>query len=296
MGEKLKSDAVVLISGVSSGIGLEIAKKLSQTSYRVVATAREKSLSRLSELGLRESEKFLIRKLDVTDNDQRHRLIDEISAQWGGVDVLINNAGISFRAVVEHMSDEEEITQLNTNYLAPMALTRLVLPHMRDTGHGRIINISSVSGMMAMPTMSSYTASKFALEGASEALWYELKPWDIKVSLIQPGFVHSNSFKNVYYSKRSAACEIDRDIYCEYYAAMAPFVERLMKLSRTTAVDVADKVIRVLEMKDPPLRVPATIDAQIFFWLRRMLPRNFYHWFLYRSLPVSKNWVIKSER
>jgi hypothetical protein len=79
-----------------------------------------------------------------------------------------------------------------------MALIRLVLPGMRQKGAGRIISVSSVSGMMAMPTMGTYSASKFALEGATEALWYEVRPWNIQVSLVEPGFVRSHSFRNMY--------------------------------------------------------------------------------------------------
>src|SRR5690606_8275736 len=124
-------------------------------------------------------------------------------AKWDGVSILINNAGISYRAVVEHMNDKDEQLQMAVNYFGPVALIRLVLPFMREQGRGKIINISSVSGMLAMPTMASYSASKHALEGVSEALWYEAKPLGVNVSLIQPGFIRSKSFKNVYFTEAS---------------------------------------------------------------------------------------------
>ena len=92
-----------------------------------------------------------------------------------------------YRAVLEHVSDAERVAQMDVNYLAPMDLIRLVLPRMREKHAGRILNVSSVGGMMAMPTMAVYSASKFALEGATEALYYEVRPWNIRVSLIQPG-------------------------------------------------------------------------------------------------------------
>jgi short-subunit dehydrogenase len=103
----------------------------------------------------------------------------------------ISRPSASYRAVVEHMSEPEEQHQFDTNYFGAVGLIRLVLPYMREIGRGKIINVSSVSGMLAMPTMGSYSASKYALEGLSEALWYEVRPLGINVSLIQPGFVKS---------------------------------------------------------------------------------------------------------
>lgn len=283
---------VVLITGASTGIGICLARLLLQKdSYRVVLTAREKSLSRFQEQGLLPSENLMILPLDVTSHDDRIACIQKIEEKWGGVDILVNNAGISYRAVVEHMNDEEQLQQLATNYLGPLALIRLVLPHMREKREGRILNISSVGGMMAMPTMSAYSASKFALEGASEALWYEAKPWNIKVSIIEPGFIRSQSFQNVYYSKESRDSSVKHGPYSEYYDSMTPFVARMMENSFSTAEDVARKILKVIKQKHPKLRVPATFDAHFFYWLRRLLPRRFYHWILYKGLPEAKRWA-----
>jgi len=283
---------VVLVTGTSSGIGLEIIKLLSgMPQYRVVATARAESLHHLRDHGFSESDRFLIRPLDITSDTQRTTLFRELDDRWSGVDILINNAGISYRAVVEHMKEDEEIKQMETNYFAAMALIRLALPGMRQRCSGRIINISSVGGMMAMPTMSSYSASKFALEGASESLWYELRPWNIHVTLVQPGFIRSDSFRHVHLSEQSAAAtENPSDPYHPYYRDMAPFVEKLMSRSLTDAHDVARNIIRIMGKKTPPLRYPATLDAHLFYWLRRLLPRRLYHPFLYRQLPGVKNW------
>jgi len=291
-----RANPVVLVTGTTSGIGFEIVRKLWKSDYRVVATARKESLSKFNNVEFKETDRFWIRRLDVTSAEERAELVAEISKAWGGVDILINNAGISYRAVVEHMTDEEEIHQLQTNYLGAVGLIRLVLPWMRSQHNGQIINISSVSGMMAMPTMSSYSASKFALEGASESLWYEVRPWNIRVCLVQPGFIHSESFRNVYFSKRSAVCDINPDAYCQYYADMAPFIERLMKLSPTSAEDIARRVMKIMHAKNPPLRVPATWDASVFYWVRRLLPRWFYHRFLYWGLPGVKNWTKLAKR
>lgn len=288
----LPADPVVLLTGASTGIGLALARKLiAWQSGRIVLTARESSLHRFERAGLVESDRVWLRALDVTDGDQRQRVTDEIRERLGGVDVLINNAGIAFRSVTEQIDEEENFMQLNTNFLGPMDLTRLVLPQMREKRCGRVINISSVSGMMAMPTMGAYSGSKFALEGASESLWYEMKSWGVRVTLVQPGFIHSNSIRNVVISKQAGeALENESDPYHAVYVSMAPFIERLMAIARATPEDIADCVLGTLRQKNPGLRVFATIDARFFYVLRRILPRKFFHALLYRALPGVRDW------
>ncbi len=282
---------VVLITGCSSGIGLALARLLWRNpDYRVVVTARPGSLDKFENEEFSNNDRFLIRPLDITESEHREALIQEINDRWNGVNILINNAGISYRAVVEHMTEEEEKHQLLTNYIAPMDLVRLVLPYMRSLGRGKIINVSSVSGMLAMPTMSSYSASKFALEGGTESLWYELRPLGIDVSLIQPGFIQSNSFRRVYYSKAASVCDINNGEYCDYYKHMTPFIEKMMLRSKTKPEHVAQKIIKVIQTEKPPLRIPATRDAVVFYYLRRLIPRRLFHRFLFWTLPNTKSW------
>jgi short-subunit dehydrogenase len=284
---------VILITGCSSGVGLAIAELLyTQTQYRVIATSRQNSLPILKEK-FKESERFWIRPLDVTSGVERTALIKEIEEKWKAIHILINNAGISYRAVQEHMSEVDEFRQMSTNYLGPVNLIRQVLPGMREQGRGKIINISSVSGMLAMPTMSSYSASKYALEGMSEALWYEVKPLGINVSLIQPGFIRSNSFKNVYYTEKSNPKGKFDGLYGDYYANMTPFVERLMKMSLTNPASLAKLVLKVIRTENPPLWIPATLDAAIFYYLRRLVPRRLLLPLLFMALPNSKTWNQK---
>lgn len=285
-----KYKPVVLVTGCSSGIGLALAKLLySLPEYRVVVTARRKSLARLKEVFV-ESDRFLIRELDVTNEESRLRLIGEISQLWTGVDVLVNNAGISYRAVVEHMTEKDEELQMATNYFGAIGLIRLVLPYMRDKGRGKIIGISSVAGMLAMPTMASYSASKFALEGASESLWYEMRPFGINVVLVQPGFIHSNSYRNVYHTELSRPEHNKEGPYADFYKYMSPFVEKMMRLSLTTPEKVARIVIKTIERRNPPLWIPATFDAQVFYYIRRLLPRRLLLPFLYWCLPHARQW------
>lgn len=280
----------VLVTGCSSGVGLALAKLLvSQHTYRVVITTREASLKIVREI-FKESDEVLIRPLDITNEESRRQLLADVEETWGGVDILINNAGVSYRAVVEHMTVWDELHQFHTNYFGPTNLIRAVLPHMRKIGRGKIINVSSVSGMLAMPTMASYSASKHALEGLSEALWFEVRPLGINVTLVQPGFIRSKSFQRVQYTQKSDPDHLE-GLYADYYEHMTPFIEKLMGLSLTTPEQVAEKILKVIRTENPPLWVPATHDAIIFYYLRRILPRNLLLPLLYALLPKVRHWA-----
>lgn len=283
---------VVLITGASRGLGLAIVRELIKLDqFHVVATARLESLKRFEEEGIVEDKHLWIRPLDILLKNDRDQLIQEIEDSLGGVDVLVNNAGYMLRAVVEHVGEMARYKQMDTNFRAPMALIRKVLPSMRKKRAGKIINISSVGGMMAMPTMAVYSASKFALEGASEALWYEVRPWNIRVTLVQPGFIHSESYLNVKTTRESEKSMIDKnDPYYFHYKSMIPFIARLMKLSPGTPERVARRVVRVIRQRRPPLRVAGTFDAHVFGWLRRALPRRIYNPILYNLLPRVMRW------
>lgn len=257
--------------------------------YRVIVTARASSLPTLH-THFQESERFLIRALDVTKESEREKLVQEIDKKWQGINILINNAGVSYRSVVEHMTETDEAAQMATNYLGPVGLIRAVLPRMRELGRGKIINISSVSGMLAMPTMASYTASKYALEGMSEALWYETKPLGISVSLVQPGFIHSKSFKKVHYTEYSKPGVCENGPYSDYYSNMTPFIEKLMKLSWATPEKIARLILKVIRTENPPLWIPATFDAFVFYYIRRILPRRLLLPFLFWALPGARKW------
>jgi NAD(P)-dependent dehydrogenase (short-subunit alcohol dehydrogenase family) len=277
---------VVLVTGAST-TGLAVIRQLRQGPYRIVATARRESLARFEGLGIEESSTLLLRPLDLTDFAGQKAVISGIMSRWGRLDALVNNAGISYRAVVEHMTPDDELRQMATNYLGPMNLTRLALPIMRRARRGHVINVSSVGGMMAMPTMAAYTASKFALEGASEALWYEMRPWGVRVCLIEPGFINSTAFRAVYQTAGSGDLASPN---APHYRHMGKLIARMMTASLATPDSVAAPIVAALAHPDPPLRSPATLDAGAFYWLRRLLPWGLYHRLLYACLPGVGEW------
>lgn len=281
---------VVIVTGCSSGLGHELATQLyDNMDVNVVVTARAQSIEKLRKdfIG---TERFLVRELDITNEEDIYKLVNEISCTWGRVDVVINNAAVCYRGVIEHMDFKSEMLQLSTNYLGPMALIRSVLPIMREQRSGQIINVSSVSGMLAMPTMGSYSASKHALEGATEALWYEARPFGIHVSLVELGFINSDSFKRVKLSNKAAISTALGGPHSEYYKSMTPLIEKLMHVSLSSAETIAKKIIKLMERENPPLRVTLTLDAVVFNLLKRFVPSNFLNYLLYFMLPGSLKW------
>jgi short-subunit dehydrogenase len=283
---------VVLVTGASSGLGLAIAKQLIVDShYFLVLTARSSSVFRFEDEHIASAENLWLRDLDTCDHLQMTRVIAEIDANLGGVDILINNAGVTERSTVEETDEISRQHQLDVNYLAPFDLIAQVLPPMRRKHFGRIINISSAGGFMAMPTMSAYSASKFALEAASESLWYEMKPWGISITLIVPGFINSEGYLNTTLTEKSERGAKDPGSpYFEHYRGMSELIEQSMHRAQATNETIAQKIAEILHLRHPPLRIHITFEAQFFYWIRKILPPRFYLWGVYQFLPNIQRW------
>jgi short-subunit dehydrogenase/CheY-like chemotaxis protein len=268
---------VFFVTGCSSGVGAALAKQLvANEYYRVVLTARPKSIHLLKEK-YQENDRVMIMPMQMTDVAQVQSVVLAVLRRWGRIDVLVNNAGICYRSVIEQMDLASEENQMKTNYMGPISLIREVVSVMRENGRGKIINVSSVSGVMGMPTMGSYTASKHALEGVSESLWYELRPFGVNVTVVRPGFINNEGHSHVAAATKAQLAEELKGPYSDFYVFMRPFVSMLMRISPQTSENIADKIMSVVKTQNPPLWVNATFDAQIFSFLRWILPEFFFH-------------------
>lgn len=182
-----KKKEVVLVTGASSGIGYEAAQRLSRRGCRVFAAARRLELME----PLRE-EGIVPVRLDVCDDESMRQCVDTVVQAEGRIDVLVNNAGYGYFGAVENVSDAEARRQLEVNVFGLAALCRLVIPIMRKQGSGRIINTSSIAGLMVFPFGGWYHVSKYSVEALSDALRMELRPFGIRVSMIEPGAIHTD--------------------------------------------------------------------------------------------------------
>ena len=189
----MNNQKVALVTGSSSGIGLESALLLARNGYITYATMRspEKDTS-IKAAAQNESLPIRVVQLDVTDENSVKNAVDQVISEAGRIDVLVNNAGYSLGGALEDLSMEEIKPQFETNLFGLIRVTQAVLPIMRKQRSGRILNISSGSGIFGFPGLSVYVSTKFAVEGLSESMAYELEPFGIKVILVEPGFVKTN--------------------------------------------------------------------------------------------------------
>jgi NAD(P)-dependent dehydrogenase (short-subunit alcohol dehydrogenase family) len=189
--------SVALVTGASSGIGEASARRLAQAGFRVVLAARRaERLSAIAKDIASSGGEALPVSVDLRDPAATSRLLEETLDSWGRVDVLVNNAGLSPGAALEHLSRDEMRAIFDVNLLPAMQLIGEIAPLMRAQGGGRILNMSSLGGTIPAPLAIPYGASKAGLEAMTRGLRLELAPWNIKLSLIIPGFVDTDVFEN----------------------------------------------------------------------------------------------------
>ena len=205
----------ILITGASSGIGKSTAKHFQAEGWNVIATMRDPS----NETELNALKNTRVTQLDVTDSESISSAVLDVINQFGKIDVLLNNAGYGAYGALEAFSMERIRRQFDTNVIGLMEVTKAVLPHMRQNRSGTIINISSIGGQITFPLGSLYHGTKFAVEGLSEALHYELEPLGIRVRIVEPGMVKTD------FGGRSFDLAMDEDL--KEYAPTAEEMGRL---------------------------------------------------------------------
>ncbi|MCU5223837.1 oxidoreductase [Bacillus tropicus] len=274
---------IAVITGASSGFGLLTTLELAKKDYLVIATMRnlEKQgnlLSQVTQLNLQQNIK--IQQLDVTDQNSIHNFqlfLKEINK----VDLLINNAGYANGGFVEEIPVEEYRKQFETNLFGAISITQLVLPYMREQKSGKIINISSISGQVGFPGLSPYVSSKHALEGWSESLRLEVKPFGIDVALVEPGSYNTNIW------------EVGKQLATNQSDTTSPYKEYMDKIQKHinsgsdtfgNPIDVAKKIVDIAEAKRTTLRYPIGKGVKFMILAKKILPWRLWEYLVLRNL------------
>ena len=278
--------AVILITGCSTGIGKATALVLARAGHNVYATMRNPSKSpALGEVASSENLPITILTLDVDDDDSVNIAVKDILKHEGHIDVLVNNAGIAPLGSVEELPLKDFDQTMNTNYLGAIRCIQNVLPGMRQQKSGCIINITSVAGRIASASQSAYAASKFALEALSEALAQEVKPYNIRVSIVEPGVIATPIFEKV-------------DLSTE--KGNYPNAQRLMALFQAALQNpippevIGEKVLTIVNSDSWQLRHPAGPDAEPFLqWRHSMTDEQWVDW---GAAQDDETWAKSVER
>ena len=259
----------VLVTGCSSGFGLETAVELAQRDWHLFATMRNLDKRGRLDSFLTRSDKVDVLQLDVTDAASIEHAVKELLAFTGGrLEAVVHNAGVSHGAAFEDVPDDEARRVFETNFFGVLALTRAVLPVMREQRSGRIVLISSDSAFYGAPGLSIYTASKWALEGWAESIAYEVEPFGIQVVCVEPG-----SYRTEIWDSSPRIIPPD-SAYRELAEIEEKAVQEQLVARARDPKEVAKVVARALEARQPRFRYPVGPDAKAMATARGIVPRR----------------------
>lgn len=269
-----KKERVAIVTGTSSGFGMLTAVELARKHYRVMAAMRNPDraaelLERAERAGV--TDRIHIRTLDVTDPDAVEQLVGDTLRAHERIDMLVNNAGFAIGGFVEEVSMADWRRQMETNFFGLVAMTKSVIPAMREQRSGLIVNVSSVSGRVGFPGYAPYAASKFAVEGFTESLRHELAPLGIRVVLVEPG-----AYRTPIWEKGlSQMPDPDRSPYQDRLKAIARYSRRTAEQAPDPQ-QVADLIGTLADKRSPKLRYPLGRGSTLAIWGRALLP---WKWF-----------------
>ena len=264
MSNVAKTDKVWLVTGASTGFGRELVEYLLTHGARVVATARK--IEALKDLGAQYPERVLVAAMDVTDQKQGEAAVSAAVQRFGRIDVLVNNAGYGMVGAVEESAEEEFRPMFETNVFGLIRVTQAVLPQMRGQGAGHIVNLSSIGGLVATPGFGLYNATKFAVEGLSEALAQEVKPLVISVTIVEPG-----PFRTKFLGKAGGEAKRKIPAYGQTAGKMRAYFTEQDGKQPGDPLKAVEAMVKAVEAEHPPLhlllgastlpRVKAKIEA-----------------------------------
>lgn len=278
------TNRTALITGASSGFGLLTAVTLAKRGWYVLATMRDTSrseplLEAARTAGL--ADRIEILPLDVTDNQQITALAAALAERATPLHAVVNNAGFAMAGFVDDVSDTELRQQFDTNFFGAVNLTRALLAQFRKQGFGHIVMVSSISGRTGYPGVSSYTASKFALEGWTESLRYEIAPLGLRVALVEPGSFATNIWtRGAIFSAGSTDPHSPNKLRRERLQAA---MQARPGKGRGNPQHVADAIARILENPRPALRHVLGKDAALLLALRKLLPWPLFEWIVMKA-------------
>ena len=253
---------VAIVTGSSTGIGYETSLILARNGFLTYATMRNLNKSEDMKLTVaKENLPIQIKQLDVTEDLSVENAIQEISSETGRIDVLVNNAGYGLNGAFEDLAMDEVKAQYETNVYGLMRTTQAVLPIMRKQKSGTIVNISSGAGRFGLPGGSAYVSTKFAVEGLSESMSYELEPFGIKVVIVEPGVIRTNFMDGLVIAKKS---QDPNSPYSQIMQKIVTGFEEMMKNASSPDL-VAKVVLNAIRDKNPSLRYLAGNDVEA--WL-----------------------------
>jgi NAD(P)-dependent dehydrogenase (short-subunit alcohol dehydrogenase family) len=260
----------VLITGATDGLGKALALLLAKHGYRVFAAGRsQEKLAELDRIAIDQKFPMETVPIDVCSDSSVQSAVHTVLRKAGTLDVLVNNAGVNYTAAVEDLSMDDWRAQFETNFFGVLRVTRAILPHMRERRSGRILMMSSLSGLVTPPTQGAYSSSKHALEGLSNALRMELYPFGIDVVLIEPGYIVTGIQKT--------AAELSKPYvekggpYAQLYAKFFTSANGMRTSSKYTPEDCARVMLRAIEAARPKPRYGVTSLAPFVKWSKRLL-------------------------
>jgi NADP-dependent 3-hydroxy acid dehydrogenase YdfG len=269
----------VLITGASSGFGKLTAKTFHDKGWNVIATMRNPD----AETDLTQLDNVLITKLDVTDKASIESTVAAGLVRFGGIDVLVNNAGHSLQGVVQTTTDAQMRHEFDVNFFGIVDTTKAVVPHFIEQKSGVIVNVSSIAGRVAFPFTAFYHASKFAVEGFTESLQYELNPMGIRLKLIEPGAFPTNIMAAGDWS------EISEDsVYAPALDAAKASMDKMANTEGQDPQQVAEKIYLAATDETETLRYPVGADAEQILGARAQMDDVAFKNMIRQSTGVSE--------
>jgi NAD(P)-dependent dehydrogenase (short-subunit alcohol dehydrogenase family) len=280
---------IVLITGGTDGLGKAAAILLATRGFRVFAAGRsEEKRQELDRLAMDRHLAIESLSLDVCDDASVQAAVQMVLQKAGTIDVLINNAGVGYLAVVEDLKLDDLRQQFETNLFGVLRVTKAVLPHMRERKHGRIVMMSSVAGLVSPPTYGAYSSSKHALEGLTNALRLEMYPFGVEVILIEPGYIVTNFQQTAKALAQPYVDAAPSGPYAKIYASTMEGASKSRTASKTTPEDCARVILEAVQASHPKARYTVTPLAGWVAFAKRMLPDTLLDSFMRRKFGITR--------